>query len=94
MSNIFITPQQKEEWEAKIAELESDIEELSQRTQVDYKEARDKVLIQHKKELQLFNDLLQIAIVLPVERNWIELDENDIQELEFNYPNGVIIKPQ
>ena len=53
-------------------------------------------------ELNLYEELLSKSTVLPVEKSWESLEENLLQGLhehtrmqdviDFDYPNGVIIK--
>jgi hypothetical protein len=96
MKGIYLTEQGKQEIEAKIAELES----------------VNKVEIENKWEVKagitfgcilMLNEILSSATILPVEENWVDLDNKAFEE-EFKfhqhlynsrkYPNGVVIQPK
>lgn len=78
--SIYITQQQKEEWEAKITDLEG-------------KRAKLPIYMTHLyagygTEMSIYREILSKATVLPVETEW------DIDRLANYYPNGVIVDPK
>jgi hypothetical protein len=81
--SIYITQQQKEEWETKVSELKSIRFEDKENFDWD----RGNVV-----ELNLYEELLSKSTVLPVEESWNDVDLLYIGVKENSYPNGVIIK--
>jgi hypothetical protein len=83
MKGIYLTPEGKQELEAKIAELDKCIEDLKDEIMKDY-------FIGKKT---LLEEILSSATILPVEENWSNIIFNGEDEVnaENNYPNGVII---
>jgi hypothetical protein len=85
--SIYITQQKKEEFEARISELET-IRNESSSDNNDWYLGRIKVL----------KEILSEAIVLPVEESWSDTSiwqHDGIREhFEAEYPIGVIIKPK
>lgn len=77
--SIYITQQQKEEWEAEIADLKS-------------KSINFNAILERQYFLE---ELLEKAIVLPVEESWDEfyMYTDDLYYTK-DYPNGVLIKPK
>jgi hypothetical protein len=88
--SIYITQQQKEEWELKINSLQLAVK--TSETAQDYIRAG----LEHA-ELKIYQELLSKTIVLPVEESWEDTLSNTevtdcIYSNKMNYPNGVIIK--
>lgn len=95
--SIYITQQQKEEWEAKIAELVKFFVKgdgsMSQQE-----------LAPYSLEFKYLKELLDKSTVLPVEESWEVVGDKSLQALiddevkegegifQVHYPNGVIIK--
>ena len=84
--SIYITQQQKEEWEAKYKH---------------YLELRDEVAAlghTHRRStingmLSVYDDILSKAIVLPIEEDVEDvIYKHNMSEYKNIYPNGVIIK--
>jgi hypothetical protein len=90
MKGIYLTEEGKQEIEAQIAELQA--------TYRHYADWEGKL-----GELKVYKELLVSATILPVEENWVDLDNKAFEE-EFKfhqylynsrkYPNGVIIQPK
>lgn len=81
--SIYITQQQKEEWEAEILTLS----------------LKSVGLTFNLEKENFLKELLSKAIVLPVEKSWDDTLSNTevtdcIYSNKMNYPNGVIIKQQ
>ncbi len=83
MMSIYITQQQKDEWESEISRLEYIFEQEGE--QFDTKDSG---------KYHLLKQILSKAIVLPVEEDYIlsSCTDNLFETLVNNYPNGVIIK--
>jgi len=86
MNGIYLTEQGKEEIEAKIAELENETH------------GSDAYNLYKSGVLSVFTLILKSATILPVEESWeqsiFELPFYIKQQLENNFPNGVIIQPK
>ena len=83
--SIYITQQQKEEWETEVTNLKQASIGLNFNIERQY----------------FLEELLSKAIVLPVEESWNVIGENtgtfyddDGLVLKSHFPNGVIIKQQ
>lgn len=82
--SIYITQQQKEEWESNVLKIETELRTLP--------------LTDGLKDIgkiEVYKELLSKAIVLPVETTWghiIFSDTDETVDAEKNYPNGVIIR--
>lgn len=81
--SIYITQQQKEEWETEVTNLKQASIGLNFNIERQY----------------FLEELLSKAIVLPVEESWEDTLSNTevtdcIYSNKMNYPNGVIIKQQ
>lgn len=80
--SIYITQQQKEEWETEVTNLKKASIGLNFNIERQY----------------FLEELLSKAIVLPVEESWtkVEIWTNmlDKYQIEFMYPRGVIIQPK
>jgi hypothetical protein len=99
MKGIYLTEEAKKEIEAKIAELEIDLENHIQHCKMtgsDYD-------YQFEQGIEIYKEILSSATILPVEESWykvIENVENDSQSLILQtpfimkslYKQGVIIK--
>ena len=82
--SIYITQQQKEEWETKVSELKSIRFEDKENFDWD----RGNVV-----ELNLYEELLSKSTVLPVEEDIEDvIYKHNMSEYKNIYPNGVIIK--
>lgn len=84
MNGIYLTQEGKQEIEAKIAELEN------------YTYATQNIRIegQNSGMLEILEDILSSAIILPVEESWGNCDKNNLLFKQVQYPNGVIIHPK
>ena len=84
MKGIYLTEQGKQEIEAKIVELKLPHAH------------HDGIYVSDEQlaKIDLLEDILTVAIILPVEENWDYLKENQIMNLEFKHPDGIIIKPK
>jgi hypothetical protein len=84
--SIYITQQQKEEWEAKYKhylELRDEVEALG------HTHRRSTI----NGMLSVYHDLLATSTVLPIEESWEEFDAALLSYIrDEEYPNGVIIK--
>jgi hypothetical protein len=83
MKGIYLTPEGKQEIEAKIAELEqfSPIDTFEDYTNFGKK--------------QQLKEILSSATILPVAETWHDIHEEDVANWsEINYPQGVIIQPK
>jgi hypothetical protein len=89
MKGIYLTPEGKQEIEAKIAEL--------------YRESRNQETINKSwsdtctHKAFLLEEILQSATILPVEESWEDVEfsiEEPFGDLAENYSNGVIIQPK
>jgi hypothetical protein len=89
MKGIYLTEEGKKAIEDKIAELEN------------YTYATQNIWIegQNSGMLKVLEEILSSAIILPVEENWVDIQNTVVsrKQLPFSfteeyYPNGVIIK--
>ena len=82
---ILIDKEQKEKWEAKIAELENIVKDIGLHTEVS-------IVYRNicRTRIELYTELLSQATVVHTEK-YLEF-VNKHQFLEEHYPNGVIIK--
>jgi hypothetical protein len=93
MKGIYLTEQGKQEIEAKIIELE-----IGQRLNSNPFSSSS-----YWSEITLYKKILESATILPVEKNWVDLDNKAFEE-DFKshqhlynsrkYPNGVVIQPK
>jgi hypothetical protein len=86
--SIYITQQQKEEWEAKVAELE----EKLNRIYGDFSKPNGGVYFTWKTQIKTYKEILLMATVLPIEESWDGFDKINLPFKKLQYPNGVIIK--
>jgi hypothetical protein len=87
MKGIYLTPEGKQEIEAKIAELEEYKDSDS------CKDSRDWSFISGKQSI--LKEILSSATILPVETNMSYVKSQDFgDEFTIEYPNGVIIQPK
>jgi hypothetical protein len=87
--SIYITQQQKEEWEAKVAELE----EKLNRIYGDFSKPNGGVYFTWKTQIKTYKEILLMATVLPIEESWEEFDAALLSYIrDEEYPNGIIIK--
>jgi len=84
MNGIYLTQEGKQEIEAKIAELEN------------YTYATQNIRIegQNSGMLEILEDILSSAIILPVEESWESVSDYITSIEQSYYPNGVIIQPK
>jgi hypothetical protein len=85
MKGIYLTEQGKQQIEAKIAELEN------------YTYATQNIWIegQNSGMLEILEEILSSATILPVETNMSYVKSQDFgDEFTIEYPNGVIIQPK
>jgi hypothetical protein len=85
MKGIYLTEEGKKEIEAKISELEIDLENHIQHCKMtgsDYD-------YQFEQGIELYKEILSFATILPVEESW-----ENVNDLLNIYKNGVIIKPK
>lgn len=84
MNGIYLTQEGKQEIEAKIAELEN------------YTYATQNIWIegQNSGMLEILEDILSSAIILPVEESWESVSDYITSIEQSYYPNGVIIQPK
>ena len=90
---IYIDQQQKEEWEAKIKEIEN------KKDMTPY--ILTHIISGYNTKIGIYKELSSNAIVLPVEESWGKLGNKSVGReyaissvIQDNYPNGVIIKSQ
>jgi hypothetical protein len=92
MKGIYLTEEGKKEIEAKITELE--------KVDMFYQKNASKInpnYTSNSKELEVYKEILQSATILPVEESWEDVEfslENWLNDLNENYPQGVIIQPK
>jgi hypothetical protein len=85
MKGIYLTPEGKQELEAKIAELEKEI----------MNEMNVFIHTATNAELDFYNKILSSATILPVAETWHDIHEEDVANWsEINYSKGVIIQPK
>jgi hypothetical protein len=110
MKGIYITEEGKKELEAKIAELEIIKLKLLQIRERYYEKNKDSEFLRqfmssnseaHSRivfKIKFYKEILSSAIVVPVEESWtkVEIWTNmlDKYQIEFMYPNGLIIQPK
>lgn len=84
MKGIYLTQEGKQEIEAKIAELEN------------YTYATQNIRIegQNSGMLEILEDILSSATILPVEESWESVSDYITSIEQSYYPNGVIIQPK
>jgi len=84
MNGIYLTQEGKQEIEAKIAELEN------------YTYATQNIRIegQNSGMLEILEDILSSATILPVEESWESVSDYITSIEQSYYPNGVIIQPK
>jgi hypothetical protein len=96
MKGIYLTEEGKKEIEAKIAELEKPAPHW------------DGIYVSERAEerIELYEEILESATILPVEEDWSIVGNKSIKSLiddqveegkgifEVHYPNGVIIQPK
>jgi hypothetical protein len=86
MNGIYLTPEGKQEIEAKIAELEK----------LENDEFFDEHLINdYLSQIRTYKEILSSATILPVEESWDNVHEEDVANWStLHYPQGVIIQPK
>jgi molecular chaperone GrpE (heat shock protein) len=89
MKGIYLTQEGKQELEAKIAELENQLQLVGNLFEN----------IEHNHnylstKLRVYKEILSSATILPVEESWDNaIDTHDVENAFVkHYPNGVIIK--
>ena len=86
MKGIYLTQEGKAEIEAKIAERRK------------YSPIENEDDWYENGELNVYKEILASAIIIPVEKSWLESLPKGARDHEdtmiFNYPNGVIIQPK
>jgi hypothetical protein len=97
MKGIYLTEEGKKEIEDKIADLETELNSESPFATENWKNW-------NRGEIAAYREILSLAIILPVEENWEQLEESllyglhDHMKLQnvihIDYPNGVIIQPK
>jgi hypothetical protein len=95
MKGIYLTEEDKKEIEDKIADLEKQMNKNGKFASVFYALSGRNLILK---------EILSLAIILPVEENWEQLEESllyglhDHMKLQnvihIDYPNGVIIQPK
>jgi hypothetical protein len=88
MKGIYLTEEGKKEIETEMRELMTDIGHLTTSFLKEFDESCKKVIIEKRIKLNVYNNLLKSATILPVEESW---DKCWFDELKDKYPNGVII---
>jgi hypothetical protein len=86
MKGIYITEEGKKELEVKIAELE-----------ILKEDCEDCIWREYNSSQVTYQEILSSAIVLPVEKSWIEVcsDYDDTSDFfKKCYPNGLVIQPK
>lgn len=92
---VYITQQQKEEWEAKINECNNTLANLENIPRERRNKEWDISHTVNKIMLEVYSTLSLNSTILPVEESWDSVEfcyEYALEELEEQYPNGVIIK--
>jgi len=94
MKGMYLTEEGKKAIEAKIVELEATIKYENKYFPTDIK-----IVAAASREISLLKEILSSAIILPVEENWVDIQNTVVsrKQLPFSfteeyYPNGVIIK--
>jgi hypothetical protein len=98
MKGIYLTEEGKKEIETEMRELMTDIGHLTTSFLKEFDESCKKVIIEKRIKLNVYNNLLKSATILPVEESWgiVEKQTNMMDEhtLRLIYPSGVIIQPK
>jgi predicted glycosyltransferase involved in capsule biosynthesis len=93
MKGIYLTPESKQEIEAKIAELEQYAHEESDIDGIQFSDADSFDIGERNGKILKLKEILSSATILPVEESWeTAVDRETI--LYVNYPNGLIIQPK
>jgi hypothetical protein len=91
MKGIYLTEEGKQDIEAKIADLEINLEKHVQYCKItgchyDY---------QFEQGIEFYKEILSSATILPVAETWHDIHEEDVANWsEINYSQGVIIQPK
>jgi hypothetical protein len=88
MKGIYLTPEGKQELEAKIAELELNEE-------IHVKNGFMMGANMNHGFVDALKEILSSATILPVEESWDKVYEKTFSQafVEKDYPNGLIIQP-
>jgi hypothetical protein len=87
VKGIYITEEAKKELEAKVAELENELQLVGNLFE---EVERNPYYISNK--IKVYQEILSSAIILPVEASWNNCDKNNLLFKQVQYPNGVIIE--
>jgi len=88
MKGIYLTPEAKQEIEAKIAELEIKRDEAAKNDDEVY--ANSCI-----GQIFAYYEILSSATILPVEESWQNIAHSTtVSFYEFDFPQGVIIQPK
>ena len=85
--SIYVTPEQKLEWEIEIYELKTKLHQLPS-----YQVVGKNLLI---SQIEIYENLIANSIVLQEVKNWdqaISKIQDSLADFKHNNPNGIIIK--
>jgi len=92
MKGIYLTQEAKQEIEAKITELEKQLQLVGNLFE-DVEHNHNYI----SNKIKTHKEILESATILPVEESWDEVEfcyECALEDLQETYPQGVIIQPK